>query len=292
MEKRGRQYTHFFAPGFGVLLVLSIYVMFGTIALSLSQIDLKNPSSYKLAIGAQNYKALFGDQRFWRAMLVSFKWSSTTTLISFALGVSLSLFLFGRFSPSVESFTSFILVIPAILSRVGVAQAWRLLYRPFGIFNYFLSITGLGFINFLAEPRLALFSVISVDVWQWFPLVAFLSLSILNSIPKNYVEEAMMEGATRWQICRFVLLPMTSRGLIAILLIKLVESLRTFDLIYNLTQGGPGGTTETMDLFAFYQGVTIAGKISYAASMSVIMLVVSLCMVTILWKLVGKPSSA
>jgi len=287
-KKQPKGYLVFFLPGFILLLIFSLYTMIGVFRLSFDQIDLKNPQSHGFTI--QNYQNLFSDQRFWDAILISFKWLLVTTLGSILIGLGLSLFLFRRFQ-TVENIISIIFIIPAILSRVGVAQAWRLLYRSFGIFNYFSNLLGLGSINFLADPKLAFFSVALVDIWQWCPLVAFLFLSLLNSIPENYIEEAMVEGANRREIHWYVTLPMISNGVLAIFFIKFVESLRTFDLIYNLTQGGPGNITETLDLFAFYQGVTIAGKISYAASMSVIMLILTLIVLTLLWRSLWKKTA-
>jgi len=284
-KNQQRGYLAFFLPCFILLLIFSLYALFGVFGLSFNQIDLKYPLSHGFTI--QNYKNLFLDHRFWNAILISFKWLLVTTSGSILIGLGIALFLFRRFR-RVENIISVIFIIPAILSRVGVAQAWRLLYRSFGIFNYFSNLVGLGSINFLADPRLAFFSVAFVDIWQWCPLIAFLFLSLLNSIPESHIEEAMIEGANRREIHWFITLPMISNGALAIFFIKFVESLRTFDLIYILTQGGPGSTTETLDLFAFYQGVTIGGKISYAASMSVIMLILSLTVLTFLWRSLWK----
>lgn len=271
------------------MLFLSVYALVGVVSLSFDKIDLRRPELREFTF--QNYRSLSSDYRFWNSIKVSFTWLAATTLGSILIGLALALFLFKRFGRKSENFISIILFTPAILSRVGVAQAWRLLYRPFGLLNYFSSLIGLGYINFLGKPVLAFISVVVVDIWQWCFLVAFLFLSLLNSIPTNYIEEAMVEGASRWKIHWYISLPMISRGVLSVFFIKFVESLRTFDLMYNLTRGGPGIATETLDLYAFYQGVTIAGKISYAACMSVIMLILSLVVLIMLWKFLWRKST-
>lgn len=276
-----RIYYPFFLPAFLLLLFFSVYSLLGVIVLSFDQIDLRRPDVR--GFSALNYLRLMRDGRFWNAIKVSFLWLLATTSGSMSIGLAIALFLFRRF-PVAEPLVSVFLVLPATLSRVGVALIWKLIYRTFGILNYFLSLLGLELVSFLTEPKLAFISVTIVDIWQWSFLVSFLCLSLLNSIPPNYIEEAMVEGASRWEVHRFISLPMISRGLLSVFFMKLVESLRTFDLVYNLTQGGPGITTETLDLYAFYQGVTIGGEISYAASMSVVMLIFTLVVLTILWR--------
>lgn len=278
----------FFLPAFVIMLVLSIYALVETLNLSFDKIDLRKPGVSGFTF--QNYSRLMTDYRFWNSIKVSFIWLAVTTSGSISIGLALALFLFKRFGTRLENIISIILIIPVILCRVGVAQAWKLLYRSFGLFNYFFDLIGLGFINFLGDPKLAFISVAVVDIWQWCFLVAFLFLSLLNSVPPNYIEEAMVEGASRWQIHWYVSLPMTFPGILCIFFIKLVESLRTFDLIYNLTGGGPGIATEMLDLYAFYQGITIGGKISYAASMSIIMLIFSLVILITLWKFLWRKS--
>jgi multiple sugar transport system permease protein len=278
----------FFLPPFIVLMFFSLFAMFGVIGLSFFHVDLKHAMSGPGRIGLDNYIRLLSDARFWTAVKVSFQWCLGTTVASVAIGLLLALFLFRRFSRGVETFVSVLFVLPILLSRVGVAQIWKLLYRPFGLLNYLLSLVGVPIVKFLADTHLALFAVITVDVWQWCFLTAFLVLSLLNSIPSSYIEEAEVMGANRLQMHWNITLPVIFSGVLSIVFIKLVESLRTFDLLYNLTLGGPGTSTETLDLYAYYQGVTIAGNISYASAMSIFMLIITLVILTLLWNNIWK----
>ena len=278
----------FFLPAFTILVFFSLFAMFGVLGLSFFQVDLKHALSGYGKISLSNYISLLSDSRFWNSIKVSFEWCLGTTIGSVTLGLLLALFLFRRFSRRVETFVSVVFVLPILLSRVGVAQIWRLLYRPFGLINYLLSLVGIPIVRFLADTHLALLAVITVDIWQWCFLTAFLVLSLLNGIPPSYIEEAQVLGASRIQLHWHVSLPVIFSGVLSIVFIKIVESLRTFDLLYNLTVGGPGTSTETLDLYAYYQGVTIAGKISYAAAMSILMLIITMIILTLLWNNIWK----
>ncbi len=278
----------FFLPTFLLLLFFGLLAIFGVIVLSFFHVDLKHPMAESGGLTVVNYVRLFSDARFWNSVKVSLVWCASTTIASIILGLLIALFLFRRFSRRTEQIVSVLFIVPILLSRVGVAQIWKLMYRPFGLLHYLLSLVGVRPIKFLADPHIAMLSVVAVDVWQWCFLVAFLILSLLNGIPENYIEEAEVIGATRLQMHWHVNIRMIFSGLLSVFLIKLVESLRTFDLIYNVTLGGPGSTTETLDLYAYYQGITISGNISYAAAMSIVMLAITLVILTIIWNNIWK----
>jgi multiple sugar transport system permease protein len=278
----------FFLPTFVLLLFFSLLAMFGVIVLSLFHVDLKHPLADSGGLSLSNYARLLADARFWNSVKVSLVWCVSTTIASVVLGLLIALFMFRRFSRRTESLVSVLFIVPIVLSRVGVAQIWKLLFRPFGLLHYLFSLVGLRPIKFLADPHIALFSVVMVDVWQWCFLVAFLILSLLNGIPDNYIEEAEVIGTNRLQMHWYISFRMIFTGLFSVVLIKLVESLRTFDLIYNLTLGGPGITTETLDLYSYYQGITVSGNISYAAAMSIVMLIITLVILTIIWNNIWK----
>lgn len=139
-------------------------------------------------------------------------------------------------------------------------------------------------VDLLASPIGAMLAVAFVDVWQWGLFFAVIVLKLLESLPPQPIEAARIDRASRWEIHRFVTLPMLKLPLISLLLVKAIESLRSFDLVYVMTRGGPGIATETLDMYAYSQGFIEAGKISYASSMAVIMMVVTVVMFTAAWK--------
>ncbi len=141
---------------------------------------------------------------------------------------------------------------------------------------------------FLSNPKIALLSIVAVDTWQWCFFIATLIVSAIQLIPKEPIEAAKIDGANRLQIITYITLPYLKPSLIFIIFIKWVESLRAFDLIFNMTRGGPGIVTETLDLYAYTQGIAIAGEISYASSMAIVMLVITIIIITLVSKWVQR----
>jgi len=127
-----------------------------------------------------------------------------------------------------------------------------------------------------------------VDVWQWGLFFAVIVLKLLEALPVQPLEAARIDRAKRWEIHRFITLPMLKTPLISLLLVKAIESLRSFDLVYVMTRGGPGISTETLDMYAYSQGFIESGKISYASSMAVIMMLLTIVIFTVAWKRLNR----
>jgi len=158
------------------------------------------------------------------------------------------------------------------------------MYSPsIGIINYFLGFFGVGPVDFLAHPSYALFSIAAIDIWQWSFLIAALTVILLEGVPKEVVEAGALDGAKRWQLYRYLIFPIIVPPFLPLLFVKMMESLRTFDFIFVLTGGGPGVATETLDMYAYWQGIGSAGRISYASAASIVMLVLTMIFVTFMW---------
>jgi multiple sugar transport system permease protein len=169
---------------------------------------------------------------------------------------------------------------------VVVGITWRLLYDPqLGIISYYLDeILGTGRIAWLGDPSIARWAVIIIDVWQWTPFLAMIYLAGLQSIPPDYYEAAQIDGANFLQTLFRVTIPLLRPILIVGILFRLIDSIKTFDLIYTTTRGGPGALTEVIS-FKVFQTMFISYRVGYAAAIALIILV----LITIISKwLVGK----
>lgn len=183
----------------------------------------------------------------------------------------------------------FAFLAPVLLPRVAAAFIWRFLYSPsLGLVNYLVGLTGFGPVEFLADPSLALFSVAVVDIWQWGLFFTVIMLKLLETLPKDPIEAAQLDHAKTWEIHAYVTLPMLKAPIISLALVKAVESLRSFDLIYVMTGGGPGTSTETLDLYAYQAGINLGGRISYASAMSILLLVLTTIVFTLIWRGIRK----
>jgi len=275
----------FMIPTFIILFFLAFYPLLNAFYYSLQNWDLRSSRPIRF-VGLKNYIQLFTDARFLNSLRISLLWSVITVGFSVFFGAGLLAPLINdNAKGSFRTICLFIFIIPALLPRVGAAYMWRLMYSSsIGIINYFLSFFGIGPIGFLENPSYALYSVAAIDIWQWSFLIAALTIILLQDIPKEIIEAGSLDGAKRWQLYRFIIFPVIVPPFLSIFFIKMMESLRSFDFIFVLTAGGPGVATETLDMYAYWQGIGSAGRVSYASSMSIVMLVITIILITIVWR--------
>jgi multiple sugar transport system permease protein len=172
---------------------------------------------------------------------------------------------------------------------VSAAFIWKFMYSPLtGILGWLLGLVGIQDTAFLSDPVLALYAVALVDIWQWGLFFAVIVLKLLETLPPEPLEAARLDYARTWQVYAYIALPMLKAPIVSLVFIKMVESLRSFDLIYVMTKGGPGVATETLDMYAYAQGIGLSGKVSYASTMAVLMMVATTLIFTLIWKRVSR----
>ena len=143
----------------------------------------------------------------------------------------------------------------------------------FSIFNYFLSILGIKGPQWLVRPGWALISVMIAQFWQWVPFYILILTAGLLTLPQEPYEAALIDGASKWQIFRFLTLPLLKPLILLTLLIKIMESFRVFDIVYVMTYGGPGRFTQVLSFFIYLIALPYR-YLGYASSISYIMLIV------------------
>ncbi len=283
MQQRQSLPYVFLVPTMAILVVLAFVPMFYAIGVSLENRTLSSPDSH--FVGLKNYLLLFGDSRFINALWVSVKWELITVSATMIAAIGLGVLMFEAAGPKLRNALSLIFLIPVLLPRVCAAFVWKFAFHPlYGIITYpYRLITGQP-LDMLSSPTQALFAVAFVDLWQWGFFFAVIVLKLIEILPQQPLEAARLDYAKPWQIHVYITLPMLRVPLVSLMFVKMIESLRSFDLIYVMTRGGPGTSTETLDMYAFSQGFIEAGKISYASSMAVIMMVATVVIFTVVWK--------
>lgn len=255
------------APALLLLFLLSIYPLIYAV-----QVSLRTPAgSWTLS----NFARLFEDRFFGIALLQTFIYTATALVAEFTLGLGLALLLDSGIRAR-NLFRS-LLLIPMMLPPVVVAVIWRLLYNPnFGAINGTLMELGIDTskLTWIANPTLALPSVILVDIWQWTPFIFLILLAGLQAIPQEPYEAALIDGSSPWQTFRHITLPLLKPAILIALLLRTMDLLRTFDQIFILTQGGPGFATETVSLY-IYKNAFRFFDFGYAAAMSFVLLVLT-----------------
>jgi len=208
-------------------------------------------------------------------MAHTFVYATAALILEFSIGLGLALLLNSQIRG--RGFFRATLLVPMMLPAVVVGVVWRLMLNPnFGAINGTLKNFGLNTesLTWTASPRLAMLSVIAVDVWQWTPFVFLVLLAGLQAIPQEPYEAALIDGSSRWQTFRYVTLPLLKPAILIALLLRTMDLLRVFDQIFILTEGGPGFATETISLY-IYRAAFRFFDFGYAAAMSFVLLILT-----------------
>jgi multiple sugar transport system permease protein len=243
----------FILPAVIFVLVMMIFPIIYTVRLSFfnwSMSAIQPP----VWVGLDNYTELFtADPRFTDALVRTFAFTIGAVAVEMVLGVLIALLLHRPFKGNnlVKTF----ILLPMVATPVAMGMAWLLMLEPtIGVVNAFLRMVGLTPQPWLASPSQALPSLMLVDIWEWTPMVALIALAGLASLPEEPIEAAIVDGANPFQRFWHVLLPLLAPTLIVAMLLRSIDALKTFDIIYTMTQGGPGFSTETLNIYSYVQG--------------------------------------
>lgn len=274
----------FVLPSLLVLAVLALVPTAFALLVSLQDRQLGQETGRGF-VWLANYLQLFGDRRFTHALGVSMLWELITVSATMAMAVGLGVLMFERSHGRLRALLSLLFIVPVLLPRVSAAFVWKFAFHPlFGGATYPLRLLFDQPVDLLANPATALLAVAAVDVWQWGFFFAVIVLKLLETLPPQPFEAARLDRAGTGALYALVVLPMLRGPLISLGFVKMIESLRAFDLIYVMTRGGPGVATETLDMYAFSQGFIESGRISYASAMAVLMMLATSLAFTYLWK--------
>jgi multiple sugar transport system permease protein len=222
-------------------------------------------------IGLHNYELLFGDDRFVNSILVSLGFVAGAVTVQLALGLALA-FVFNSRLPGLATLRKLSL-LPIMLMPLVVGLVWFYMFNEnFGVVNWFLTVLGGHSVPFLTGDRLALLSIIVADTWQWTPFVMLVLFAALQGLPEYVYEAARMDGLNEWQIFWRVTLPLLRPAILIVGVIRAVDALRTVELVFMMTKGGPGGQTEVVPWYLYATGFTSL-NLGYAAAMAVLMII-------------------
>lgn len=235
----------------------------------------------------KNYVNAFGNAEFLISMKNTFVLTFSVVTIEFLLALGLALIL-NREDLKFRHVYIIILMIPVMIPPIAVGLIWRLLLHPdLGIVNYLMGLVGLPKLGWLGDPNLAMPTVIAVDVWHETALILIILLAGLTSLDRTPFEAAKVDGASAIQTFFNITLPMLSPVILVALLIRMIAAIKTYDLIYILTRGGPGFRTETMSYYVYMMAFR---KMSMgdASAMSFILLLIILFFCVILITIMGR----
>ena len=232
-------------------------------------------------VGTDNYTALFGGGDFWQALLVTAVISVLSLAIQLPIGFLIAVVIHRELRGTIVFRSA--LLLPMLLTPVAVGLMWRLMMNiDNGVIAGTLRTFGLPAIDWLGDKNIAILSIVLVDSWQNIPFVMLLLLAGLQSLPASPLEAARVDGANTAQLYRHIILPLLAPVSLVVVMIRVVESIKLFDIIYILTSGGPGTATQNISLLAFRTGFTFL-QTSSAAALGVVILI-GLTPVYLLWR--------
>ncbi|CAM4110796.1 carbohydrate ABC transporter permease [Paenibacillus alkaliterrae] len=219
-------------------------------------------------VGLANYSALLSDIRFWSSVKNTFVFSIGALLAETVLGVAIAMLLYRDFRG--KNFVKTLFLLPMVATPVAMGLVWLLIYEPsIGLANVLLKMFGLDPLLWIASPKQVIASLIVIDVWEWTPMISLIVMAGLSTLPAEPYEAADVDGATGWQKFFHLTLPMLRPTIIVAVMLRLIDVLKTFDIIYSTTQGGPNMKSETLNIYGYTLGFQYF-KLGMASSLLVI----------------------
>lgn len=267
-------------PALALLAVVVVWPLLRNLALSLFEVELGRRLGFTF-VGLQHYRALLVDPRFHRALGNTVVFTAASTALEMLLGLAFALLLATPLRGRQGSFIGVsrgLVLVPWALPTAVMAMAWRFLYNDqYGAVNDLLVRCGLVAepINWLGEPGWAMAAAVLADVWKTTPFVVVILLAGLAAIPGELYEALEIDGAGPWQRFRLLTLPRLTPYLLLALLFRLIQAFGLFDLMWVLTGGGPGGSTEVLPLL-IYRATFRYLDLGYGAALTVVTATVTL----------------
>lgn len=248
---RHAAFVTFVTPTLILIAVVLIYPIVQSFVLSFgtSSIDGSEPFRF---VGLTHYAKLVHEERFWNSLGVTFTFTALSIPLELVIGIGLAVLMNESFKG--KGLARLAVLFPWALPTALNALMWRWMYNTdYGVFNAVALQSGLAArpINWLGDPWLAMGSMVGVSVWKTSSFMALIILAGLQAIPRDLYEAGRMDGMSRWQEFREITLPLLRAPILAALVIRSMDALRTFELPFNLTDGGPVDATESLSLYAY-----------------------------------------
>ena len=224
-------------------------------------------------VGLANYLALFSDRYFFIAIRNTVFFTAGTVVLQNLFGLALALFIFfGRFRRG--DLIRATIFFPGVLAGVVVALAWKRLLMSDGMVNTLLQLIGAGIVPFLSDKSLVIWTITGIHVWQWTGFNLIVLYAGLQSIDQNILESGSIDGATLGQLVRLLIVPILRPTIWLAVLFNVISGFRVFDVVYNLTQGGPAHSSEVLTTYVYFHSFGgMVGRMGYASALSVFLMI-------------------
>jgi multiple sugar transport system permease protein len=264
----------FLLPSVAILAFLAIYPFIQGIWMSFHEWPLA--ADTRMWVGLGNYEALVESDRFLGSARATVIFTGVSVGLELIIGVALALYLRSLSSNWRPVFRT-IFILPMVMTPIATGLMWRLLLNgQIGVVNWMIiNFLGMSPPAWTSSPMVAMATVIMIDIWQWTPLIVMIVYAGLLSIPETMYEAARVDGAPRLAVFRHITLPQIKYMIGIAVVFRLMRSFRSFDIIWLVTNGGPGTATEILNIY-LYRVAFVNLQGGQAAALGIILLVVTI----------------
>ena len=274
---RPPSYWPFVMPAMIVVLAVIVFPWAFTLWMSVHEWKVGAPTTF---VGLANYLRLPGDQRFVESIWHTLVYTALSVVLPLLFGTLAAVIFHARFP--MRGFLRGLFILPMMATPVAIALVWTMMFHPqLGVLNYLLSRVGLPAQLWVFHPATVIPSLVLVETWQWTPLVMLIVLGGLAAIPAEPYESAFIDGASVWQVFRYVTLPLIAPFLFIAAMIRMIDAVKSFDIIFAITQGGPGTASETINLY-LYSVAFAYYDVGYASAIAVVFFVLIVALAAML----------
>jgi len=240
-----------------LLVCIGILVPFFTaVAYSLQRYNLSFPDA-RAWIWFGNYASLLGDSAFWNTARISLTYTVATVGVELLLGLCIALLLQKR--SVINNVMGVLLILPLMVAPAIASLMWKLMTNPnFGVLNWLLSQVGITDFGWASQPASALFTVVLVDTWVYTPFITVLLLAGLRALPRQPFEAAQLDGVPASFVFFRITLPMLLPYILTATMFRMLDSMQQFDIIYSMTQGGPGNALTVFQVQAYLEAFSFS----------------------------------
>ncbi len=280
-QQKKRTGLFFISPTVLVLILVVLIPLIFSFIISFFNYTLVDPS-FDRFIFFKNYSTIFQDAYLWNSLKITLIFVFTVVPLEFVLGFFIALLLNRDIRFKGLFYT--ILTIPMVMSPVAVGLIWKMfLHADLGIVNYIFSVLNLPSVNWLGSNKIALLTIILIDIWHQISFMILILLAGLKSLPKEPFESAKIDGASNTQSFFYITLGLMRPVISVAVLIRVIFSFKTYDLVYIMTRGGPGVSTELISYF-IYKKTFMGMDFSQATAISYVLFAIIMIIVIFLFR--------
>ncbi|MGO4315867.1 carbohydrate ABC transporter permease [Agrobacterium tumefaciens] len=262
-------YWPFVIPALVVISAVIVFPWVFTLWMSVHRWTLGQEQSF---IGFDNYIRLASDVRFWESLWHTLIYTVLSVVAPLFLGTLAALVFDAQFP--LRGLLRGVFVMPMMATPVAIALVWTMMFHPqLGVLNYLLSFIHIGPLEWIYNQSTVIPSLVLVETWQWTPLVMLIVLGGLAAVPREPYESAEIDGANAWQKFRYLTMPMIAPFLMIAVIIRSIDAVKSFDIIYAMTQGGPGTASETINIYLYNTAFSYY-DIGYGSAMAVVFFII------------------